>query len=309
MAIGAAIALLVYYSHTYVALEFNITSALMILGATVIYLLGLLDDILDLSANLKFFVLAAGSAILPVCNLQIDNLYGFFGIYDLPLWIAYPLTVLVIMTIVNSINLIDGIDGLASGISIICLAIFVYLFADLRSVMFTILSASLLGSVVLFFFFNVFGKVGKWKIFMGDSGSLILGYVLSYLSVKYMMVTQNDIYTDINPILIPYSLFIIPVFDLVRVALSRIIEGQPMFRADQRHIHHIVMRCGLTMHKALFVILLMMVAFIGFNLCLNAAEVPVTIIFFIDVALYLLFLVVVYSVMHRREPLMELVEK
>ena len=308
MAIGGVIALLIYYSNTYTTMDLHITAALMVMGATIVYLMGAVDDLLDLSANLKFVILAFGSAMLPVCNLQIDNLYGLFGLEALPLWVAYPLTVLVIMTIVNAINLIDGIDGLASGISIICLAVLTYLFIDLRNATFVMLSAALLGSVSMFFCFNVFGRVGGLKIFMGDAGSLILGYVLSYLAIKYMMVTERDIYTDINPLLLPYSLFIVPVFDLVRVAVTRLLDGQPMFQADQRHIHHVLMRSGLTMHQTLVVVLFMVVMFIAGNLWLNAVEVPFTVIFFIDVALYLLLLVVAYSIVHRRESLRELLE-
>lgn len=308
MAMGGVITILLFFSNTYATIEFHISAALMISGATVVYLMGVMDDVLDLSANLKFIILAAGSAMMPLCNLQIDDLYGLFGLGALPLWVAYPLTVLVIMTIVNAINLIDGIDGLASGISIICLVALTYLFYDLRMAVFMMLSSALLGSVMMFFCFNVFGRVGQLKIFMGDAGSLILGYVLSYFAVKYMMVTEQDIYTDLNPILIPYSLFIVPVFDLVRVAVTRLLDGQPMFKADQRHIHHVLMRCGLTMHQALIVILAMVVAFILGNLWLDAVEVPLTVIFFIDVALYLLFFVVAYSIVHRREALLELLE-
>ena len=306
MAMGGVISMLLFYAKTYATVDFHISAVLMIVGATVVYLVGVLDDLLDLSANLKFVILAVGSAMLPICNLQIDNLYGLFGVEALPLWVAYPLTVLVIMTIVNAINLIDGIDGLASGISIICLMVFTYLFADLRTATFFTLSAALLGSVATFFCFNVWGKIGGMKIFMGDAGSLILGYMLSYLAIKYMMMTEMDIYSDINPLLLPYSVFIVPVFDLVRVALTRLLDGQPMFKADQRHIHHVLMRCGLTMHQALVVILAMVVAFIAGNLWLDAVEVPFTVIFFINAALYLLFFVVAYSIIHRREALIDL---
>ena len=309
MAMGGIITLLVYYANTVETPYFQVTTALMIVGATIVYLMGVLDDLLDLSANLKFIILAIGSAMLPVCNLLIDNLYGFFGLYELPLWLAYPLTVLVIMTIVNAINLIDGIDGLASGISMICLIVFIYLFVDLRSIVFVVLSAALLGAVAMFFYFNLFGKVGGLKIFMGDAGSLILGYVLSYFAIKSMMITEQDIYSDINPILIPYSLFIVPVFDLIRVAFSRLLAGEPMFHADQRHIHHILIRCGLTMRQTLIVILVLVVAFILGNLFLNDMQVPMTIIFFLDVSLYLLFFVVAYSIIHRKEALIKLLSE
>ncbi|MCR4994850.1 MAG: undecaprenyl/decaprenyl-phosphate alpha-N-acetylglucosaminyl 1-phosphate transferase [Bacteroidales bacterium] len=308
LALSFAVTMLVYYSRTMSYADFHYTAALMIVGAAIIFVVGGMDDLMDLPANVKFVILTVGSLALPACNLTIDNLHGFFGLYAVPLWVAYPLTVLVILTIVNAINLIDGIDGLASGISAICLGVFVYLYADLRNIVFVVMAAGLLGSVLAFMCFNLFGKVGRMKIFMGDAGSLILGYVLAYLAIKYMMVTEQDIYTDINPILIPYSLFIVPVFDLVRVAFTRLASGEPMFHADQRHIHHIMMRCGLTMHQALVAILGLAVFFMAANLVLDDMHVPITIIFFLDIAIYLLFFVVAFVLIDRKESLREMMD-
>lgn len=308
LALSFAVTMLVYFSRSMSYPDFHYTAALMVIGAALIFVVGGLDDLLDLPANLKFVILTIGSLVLPICNLTLDNLHGFFGIYVLPIWLSYPLTVLVILTIVNAINLIDGIDGLASGISAICLSVLVYLYADLRNIVFVVMSAGLLGSLLSFMGFNLFGRVGRMKIFMGDAGSLILGYVLAYLSIKYMMVTEQDIYTDINPILIPYSLFIVPVFDLVRVALTRLAAGEAMFHADQRHIHHILMRCGLSMHQTLAAILALVLVFIMGNLMLDDMHVPITIIFFIDVSIYLLFFVVVFVIIDRKESLHEMMD-
>ena len=308
LALSFAVTMLVYYAQTMSYADFHYTAALMVIGSAIIFVVGGMDDLLDLPANLKFVILGIGSLVLPICNLTLDNLHGIFGLTVVPVWVAYPLTVLVIMTIVNAINLIDGIDGLASGISAICLAVFVYLYADLRNIVFVVMAAGLLGAVLAFMGFNLFGKVGKMKIFMGDAGSLILGYVLAYLAIKYMMVTEQDIYTDINPILIPYSLFIVPVFDLVRVALTRLASGEQMFHADQRHIHHIMMRCGLTMHQALAVILGLVAFFIFGNLILDDMHVPITIIIFLDIAIYLLFFVVAFVVIDRKESLHEMMD-
>ena len=102
---------------------------------------------------------------------------------------------------------------------------------------------------------------------------------------------------------------IVPVFDLIRVAFSRLLAGEPMFHADQRHIHHILIRCGLTMRQTLIVILVLVVAFILGNLFLNDMQVPMTIIFFLDVSLYLLFFVVAYSIIHRKEALIKLLSE
>ena len=301
MAIGSSIAMLLFYSNTLTAPDFHVTAALMIAGASMIYIVGIMDDIMDLPANMKFVIMAVGATVLPVCNLIFDDVHGFLGFHTLPLWVAYPLTVLIIMTVVNAINLIDGIDGLASGISIIILAVYVYLFIDLGSIVFVVITASLLGAVIVFFCYNVFGRVGGMKIFMGDAGSLVLGYVLAYLGIKFVMISGQEDYNVINPLLIPFSLLIVPVFDLIRVALLRLAAGEPIFHADQRHIHHMLMRCGLNMHQTLIVILLMVVGFLILNLVLDSVLVPMTVIFFFDVAFFLLFYVVCTSIIQIRD--------
>ena len=298
--------LLIYSSSTGNLNSFHISAAIMVLGACIIYLIGLLDDLLDLRATTKFVIMFVASAFMPSCNLVISNLHGLFGLYELPIWLGYLITVLTIMTIVNALNLIDGIDGLSSGISIIALAIFTYSFADLRCIIFAVAAAGLLGAVCMFFLFNVFGRVGRLKIFMGDAGSLILGYVLAYLGIKYMLVSERDIYTDVNPLLLPFSVFLVPVLDLVRVALTRLAAGEPMFKADRRHIHHVLMSAGLTMRQALCVILTLVVGFIALNLWLEQAMVPVTVIVLLDISLFIIFFVVVYSVIHHREALEEI---
>ncbi|MBQ9284777.1 MAG: undecaprenyl/decaprenyl-phosphate alpha-N-acetylglucosaminyl 1-phosphate transferase [Bacteroidaceae bacterium] len=306
LALSFSVTMLLYYTNANIPIGFHYSAVLIIIGATIIYLVGVMDDLVNLPANFKFVVLSIGSSALPVCNLALDNLHGFFGLYEIPIWVAYPLTVLVIMTIVNSLNLIDGIDGLASGISAICLAFFVYLFADVRYMIFDVMSAAMLGVVISFMGFNIFGKVGRSKIFMGDAGSLILGYVLAYLAIKYLMVTKDDVYTHVNPILIVYSMFIVPVFDLVRVAVTRVASGYPMFHADQRHIHHVLMRCGLTMHQALAVIIALVLFFMLGNIALDDMNMPITIIFFLDIALYLLFFAVAFIIIDRRETMREI---
>jgi len=300
MSIAAVTVLVLYYSKGTTQPVFHASTALMMIGASMIYALGIFDDLLDLPAKFKFFILMVASAFVPLCNLFISNLEGLFGIYEIPLWLSYPLTVLVIMTIVNAINLIDGIDGLASGISIIILIVLTYLFVGLRSVLFSVISAGLLGTVLTFFCYNFFGHVGRHKIFMGDAGSLILGYVMSYLAIKYMMLSEQDIYTDANPLLIPLSLFIVPVFDLIRVAFTRLLNGEPMFKADKRHIHHMLMAMGLSMHQTLFCILAMVLFFLCANCALDYWGAPFTVIILLDMALFALFFVLTYSISQYR---------
>lgn len=235
---------------------FTISTFVIVAGIFLIYLIGLLDDLLGLKATFKFGVQLIASLFMPLCGLYINNLYGFCGVYEISIWVSYPLTVFISLLIVNSINLIDGIDGLAAGLSLIALAAFTILFGRLHVVAYTIFSAGLMGTLLVFLYYNMCGRVERnTKTFMGDTGSLILGYALAYLTFKYAMDKPELLPERQNPLLVSLSLLVVPMLDLGRVAIWRICRGVPIFHADKTHIHHKLMECGLSMHGALGVIL------------------------------------------------------
>ncbi|MCM1311424.1 MAG: undecaprenyl/decaprenyl-phosphate alpha-N-acetylglucosaminyl 1-phosphate transferase [Bacteroides sp.] len=277
---------------------FTVSSFVMIAGAIIIYMIGIIDDIKGMEASHKFIIQFVAAILLPLCKLRIDNLHGLFGVYEIPVCISYILTVFVILLIVNSINLIDGIDGLASGLAILILAVFIFLFSSLNAIMFCILAAGLMGTIIVFFIFNFFGKVGKHKIFMGDAGSLLVGYVIAYLAIKYQMDNTETFTYRENSMLASYTLVIIPSFDLIRVALSRIKEGKGMFQADKRHIHHRIMNMGFTMHQTLFIILGLFAFFCALNFILNYLNISFTVVFITDIVIF--YLLNLYIHHHRR---------
>jgi len=192
-----------------------------------------------------------------------------FGIHELSAYIGMPFTVLIIVFITNAINLIDGIDGLASGLSSVALLIFTFLFINKGLWSYAMLAAGTFGVLVPFFYYNVFGSVERArKIFMGDTGSLTLGYTLSFLAIKY---SQHN--TDIMPytagaFIIAFSTMIIPAFDVVRVVLVRIREGHSPFEPDKNHIHHKLLAVGLSPRKAMLSLLFMSCAFSAANILL-----------------------------------------
>lgn len=294
LGIGVAATLLIMYRDADKNIEINISSVIVIAGALLIYLIGILDDLKGLKATHKFIIQTIAALFFPLCNLHINNLHGLFGIYDMPLWASYPITVFVILLIVNAMNLIDGIDGLASSLAVLILSTFAYLFLQLGSELFSLISISLAGAVLAFFIFNYFGKVGKLKIFMGDSGSLFLGYVIAYLAIKYQMDNEQGgfPYRE-DSLLISYSLVFLPCIDVVRVALQRKFNGKNMFDPDKTHIHHCVMNLGLDMHQTLAVILTLFIAICTINYGVYTAGIPTAIILFIDITIYGLFILAV----------------
>ena len=140
-----------------------------------------------------------------------------------------------------------------------------------------------------FFYFNMFGKPDKGtKIFMGDSGSLTLGYIISALFVRYLMLYAEDGDSDYSGVILVYCALIIPVFDVVRVVLFRFRKRQPIFGADRNHIHHRLMDAGLNQQKTLMVIIAMAVSFIIVNALLYRVTGNTTLIVVVDIALYTL---------------------
>jgi UDP-GlcNAc:undecaprenyl-phosphate GlcNAc-1-phosphate transferase len=162
----------------------------LLISLLIIYSTGIVDDLIGLDAKVKFATQIIAACILPFCGLYINNLYGLFGIHAIPYYIGFPLTILTIVFIDNAMNLIDGIDGLSASLSIIALAGFAYCFIHNGLIVYAILIAGLIGILVTYLYFNIWGDPNKnRKIFMGDSGSLTLGFILGFLFVKAL---RND---------------------------------------------------------------------------------------------------------------------
>lgn len=258
------------------------------IGMLIIYVMGIIDDVLGLSPSHKFVVQIIAASMLPFTGLYINNLYGFFGIHEVPYAIGCPLTVLVIVFIDNAVNLIDGIDGLAASLSILALSGFLYLFSVQHLWAFSILITGVIGVLVAFLYFNLFGDPDKnRKIFMGDSGSLTLGFILGFLSVKYSMDNIHIMPYQKLDFIMPFTLLIVPIFDVFRVFMTRIRHNKSPFMADKNHIHHKMIAMGMSQHQALCVIIVLALFYVALNyMLLNVMS--NTIVFVIDVVLYIL---------------------
>ena len=263
---------------------FGVSTIAMTLGGLIIYLIGFIDDRYGMKATHKFVIQTIAAFILPLCNLVITDLNGILGLHHIPFVVGYILTVMAILTIVNAINLIDGIDGLSSGLCILILTAYALLLRDNPSI--ASLNAAIVGSLLVFWCFNVFGKVGGLKIFMGDSGSLFLGYVCAYMSIKSMMRPLAPVDCGEKQMLISITLLLIPVLDVIRVALQRHFTGHGIFTPDKIHIHHILMRAGLSQHQTLVCILSLFLLVCIINYALWQCHFPMPIIVMMDIAIY-----------------------
>ena len=259
---------------------------LLACGMILLYLTGIADDLVGVRYRQKFVIQIICACFFPFAGLWINDLYGLFGIHTLPAWIGMPFTVLTVVFITNAINLIDGIDGLASGLSSVSLLIFGVLFMDKGSWTYSMLAFSTFGVLVPFFYYNVFGSAEHdRKIFMGDTGSLTLGYILSFLAIKYSQNNPGIIpYTE-GAFVIAFSTLIIPAFDVIRVVMVRVRNHRNPFEPDRNHIHHKFLAMGFTPRKAMITILLISCAFSAFNILLMP-YVNNTVMLIVDIAVW-----------------------
>lgn len=290
MVIATIIALVVLsYNYRGGKLEVNSWAVAFAIGMLLIYSIGLIDDVVGLSPMTKFVAQIIAALLPPMSWLYINNFYGFMGIYAIPYYIGAPLTVFVLVFIMNAFNLIDGIDGLSGSLSLIALVGFFHCFYLEGLTVYCILIAGLAGVIVSFLFFNIFGNAEKnRKIFMGDSGSLTLGYILGTILVKFSMNNPNVMPYRRESMLIAVTLLMVPVFDVVRVIIVRLLHHKPIFKADKNHIHHKLMRAGLTQHQALMVIICLALLFTILNTALYDT-LTATMIIIIDAAIYTVF--------------------
>jgi len=200
-----------------------------------------MDDLKDLAAKYKFVVQIALASLIALSGIRITSFDGLFGITALPVTAQYTFTILSIVGITNAFNLIDGIDGLAGGLafmSLITLGLFLTISGDANT---ALVAFALAGGVLAFLYFNF----NPAKIFMGDTGSLILGFIIAVLCIRLLQVNvfaPNAALTH-SP-MFALGIVMIPVFDTMRVFAMRIWKGQSPFIADKTHIHHLLTNSG-----------------------------------------------------------------
>lgn len=235
-------------------------------AVTLLYLIGIADDLIGIRYRTKFFVQTMSGLLLAASGLWINNLYGLFGIHSLPPFAGYLLTIIVVVFIINAINLIDGIDGLASGLSGIALLHYGTLFMLRGQYAYALLAYSVLGVLAAFFYYNVFGSSGhKRKIFMGDTGSMTIGFILSFLSIAICVRPSATGLCD-NSFVAAFAPLLVPCFDVLRVFLHRLRNGKPPFAPDKNHIHHKLLDIGWSQRQVLVSLLALSVVLTALNI-------------------------------------------
>ena len=223
----------------------------LLASLTVVFFIGIKDDILIIAPSKKLLGEIIAALILIVLgNLRFTSLHGFLGIYNIDYTSSVLLSCFVMIVIINGFNLIDGIDGLAAGIGILVSLTFGSWFFLIGSINYAVMCTIVSGALLAFFGFNVFGSVNK--IFMGDTGSLIIGFIISVFVIQFneANLTYTGPFSFQAAPAISFGFLIIPLFDTLRVFILRVSKGQSPFRPDMNHLHHRVLKLGFSHAEA-----------------------------------------------------------
>jgi len=227
------------------------------------FFVGLKDDILSLSWWKKLIAQLMSAVILIfLAKIRFTNLHGFLGIEEIGIVPGALLTVFVIIVIINAFNLMDGIDGLAGGLSMLAGIVFGTWFFISGHYDYAIICVSLVGAIAGFFYFNLYGK--KNKIFMGDTGSLVLGTIMSVIVIRFneFNIDQTQAFAVPYAPAISFAILIYPLADTLRVFTIRILQFKSPFTADKNHLHHRLLTLGFSHQKATYTIIVMNLLFI-----------------------------------------------
>lgn len=250
--------------------------ASIIPGMTILFMAGLKDDLVVISPRAKFMaqILAAFFVVVHY-KFIIGGLHGFMGIDNIPIWLAAGIAVFFIIAIINAFNLIDGIDGLAAILGSLIFIGFSVIFFVTGKYTLMLIAVLFTGSLLGFLMFNL---SRKQKIFMGDTGSMIIGFAAGLMTVRVLAFQPSALnvlpFQDENIPFVIFGLLFVPLFDTGRIFLVRILKGVSPFKADRNHTHHIIMDFfGLSHRQTSFFMgsanLIIALSFAGLSIILN----------------------------------------
>lgn len=284
----------------------QLTQLLALISALfLLFFAGVKDDINTLSPKKKLFIQIFSTLIVVFSSdIRIYGFYGIFGIEDFPIFVSYFFTVFVFVSLINAYNLIDGIDGLAGFIALIIFGTYGYVFFENNNLFGLILSVTLIGSMVAFLLFNLTSS--RRKIFMGDTGSMVVGFLIAYVSTIIINSKNLPINISNNIPVKVLALLSFPILDTIRIFTIRILSGKSPFKADKNHMHHRLLKLGFshiqsTLLISFFVILVVCFSFIFSNLNVTLHFLMIAIFAFI-ITLVPYFIEKSYGKWHLRLP-------
>lgn len=264
---GVAMFAGIFFSILFWAESFNFNLLRwIVLSLVIVFLLGLKDDVVAIDPLKKLIgLLVASSLVIVYGDIRIQSFYGILGVYDIPYWISVVFTLFVFIVIINAFNLIDGINGLAGGIGAIASLAFGSFFLYNGNLNSAAIAFATAGSLLAFLRYNF----SDAKIFMGDGGALVIGFVLSVLCTKFLSTEfVINIISDkpLSTPLVALAVLIIPLVDTLRVFTIRIINGRSPFSADRNHLHHLLLDLGMSHRRTALVLYAANIYFVALTL-------------------------------------------
>lgn len=229
----------------------GLTGYSYLVGALLIlFFTGLKDDLVMLSAKKKLAAqLTAAGLMIFGGGMVIDNFHGVLGLAEIPYWMAVPITFFTVIVVINAVNLIDGIDGLAGGIVTITSLLFGAAFLFAGRLPMAMFSFCLAGALLGFLYYNF----SPASIFMGDTGSMLLGFLLSVQAIKFIELSNVPAFASVfgnSSAILPVAVLAFPLFDTIRVVIKRVRRSKSIFEPGQDHVHHELLRMGLSHRDA-----------------------------------------------------------
>lgn len=239
---------------------------ILVATSLVLFFVGVKDDIIGTSPVKKLFAnILVGLILVLMGDIRITGLHGVFGVEEIPHWGSVFLSLFTYIVVVNAMNLIDGVDGLAAGVGFIASTVFGTWFVFANEYTLASLSFSLSGALLGFLIFNF----SPARIFMGDSGSLIIGMFICVLSIRlieYPLSSLNSFWVHVSKPIVVIAALCYPLTDTLRIFIIRAAKGQSPFAADRNHLHHRLLDCGYSHVKTVIIIYLFSVVTVGVSL-------------------------------------------
>ncbi|WP_392436932.1 glycosyltransferase family 4 protein [Cruoricaptor ignavus] len=274
---GIAIVYAICISGSIFAFELFHSFKFLFASIIILLFIGVMDDIVVMRAYKKLIAQLVVSALIVLgSGVRIRSFFGLFGVYEIPYLLSVFFSVAVFVAIINAFNLIDGIDGLSGSYAVLCCLFFGISFFRLGQPLFplVIFCAVIIGAVSAFLYYNLSNRRSK-KIFMGDTGSMVLGFLLAFTAVNFIDIfIKKDLpgtpnyHLQTAPV-IAVAILILPIIDTLVVMLKRLREGKGLFEPDRNHIHHKMLRLGFTHRRSTFYIILYYLSIVGLTYLLR----------------------------------------
>lgn len=265
----------------------DVTTIVYLFSISILTLVGALDDKFDVSYKIRFFIqILLAVVMMSTVNVELEYLGNILGLGDIHLGVlGYPITVLAIVGAINAFNMVDGIDGLLGGISVVVFGSLGYIFLDAGVYSLGMLCLVIIAALLPYICFNL-GLVGKKrKVFMGDAGSMLIGFTAVWLLIK---ATQPNFYPILRPVTVLW-IIALPLMDMAAIMIRRIRRGDSPFKPDREHLHHICQRAGLNPFQTLMAICTFALSLSAFGIIGENTGIPESAMFALFIFVFFLY--------------------